>query len=160
MRVVVPYTHLHPETSRLLADHLPDHHLAPLNPNDPTAYARLLAAEWARPGDLVTVEHDIGVHKDVLPGFTACPHLWCGYAYNIAGRLLACLGCTRFRAELKTAEPDVFAAANRIDTDGLPAMDWRRLDVRLDGELRARGYTLHVHEPPVAHYHHYPEQVT
>lgn len=160
MRVIVPYTALHPRAGQLLTEHAPSHRLAPLNPDDPTAYWRLLAGEWGRPGDLVTIEHDIGIHADVLPGFDACPEPWCGHPYNIAGTLLACLGCTRFRGELKTAVPDLFTAIAGIDHDGLPAMDWRRLDVRLAGELQVRGYKLHVHPAPVEHYHHYPEQVT
>jgi hypothetical protein len=120
------------------------------------AYWKLLAAAWLEPGDLIVIEHDIGIHAGVVPGFTECREPWCGVAYPLdRGVMLACLGCTRFTADLKAAEPDLLEVAGRVTGDGLPAKDWRRLDVRLGDELRRRGYSLHQHEPAVRHYHRY-----
>lgn len=153
--ILVPFTRLHPATARLLNRHAPGHVRARIDPADVTAYWRLLADEWRRPGDLLIVEQDIGITADVVPGLTACREPWCGHPYPIGEQLLVCLGCTRFTAELKAAEPDLLDAVGRDDTAGLPARHWQRLDVRILDHLRNRGYTQHVHQPPVRHYHRY-----
>jgi hypothetical protein len=104
------------------------------------------------------VEHDIGVHADVLPQFTACPELWCGFVYELPGGVVdAALGCTRFRAELLHAERDLLTVVTG-KADDLPAGHWAHLDAHLRTVLTSRGYTLHQHEPPVAHFHGYQEQ--
>jgi hypothetical protein len=72
--------------------------------------------------------------------------------------MLACLGCTRFSAGLKAAEPDLLDVVGEVTGDGLPARDWRRLDVRILDELRKRGYEQHRHQPDVRHYHRYGGQ--
>jgi hypothetical protein len=121
-----------------------------------SAYWRLLATVWREPGDLIVVEHDIGIHVGVLPGFDACPEPWCGYPYRVNRQVIACLGCTRFTAALKAAEPDLMDAVGERAEGGVMARHWCRLDVRVGDELRSRGYGQHRHEPPVAHYHRYP----
>jgi hypothetical protein len=154
--ILLPYTRLHPATARLANRHAPGHVRVRLDPGDMSAYWRLLAKAWREPGDLVVIEHDIGVHAGVLPGFAACPEPYCGHAYPLdRGVLLACLGCTRFAASLKAAEPDLLDVVGEVTGDGLPARDWRRLDVRTGDELRRRGYSMHVHAPPLRHYHKY-----
>lgn len=156
MTVLVPYTRLHPATSRLLNRHAPSRWQVRLDPADMSAYWSLLAAVWREPGDLTVIEHDIGIHAGVIPGFAACPEPWCGFPYALdRGVLLACLGCTRFTGQLKAAEPDLLDVAGEVTGDGLPARDWRRLDVRVSDELRKRGYSMHVHSPSVRHYHKY-----
>jgi hypothetical protein len=127
-----------------------------LDPADDAAYWALLADAWRRPGDLAIVEHDIGIHDGVMPGFEACREPWCGHPYLIGVQLLICLGCTRFTAELKAAEPDLLDVVGEDATAGMPAKNWRRLDVRILDEMRRRGYAQHRHDPPVAHYHQYP----
>lgn len=156
MRVIVPHTRLDERTVALLDSHATGWVGVPLDPAQPAAYQRLLTQEWATPGDLAIVEHDIGIHAGVIPGFEACPEPWCGHAYPIGEQLLMCLGCTRFRGSLKQAVPDLFTRIDALPYDGSPAQDWRRMDVRLAGVLMGLGYTPHVHEPPVEHYHVYP----
>jgi hypothetical protein len=153
--ILVPYTRLHPATARLLNTHAEDHRRVRLDPADPSAYWTLLAATWRQPGDLVIVEQDVGIHADVIPGLAACREPWCGHPYPIGEQLLVCLGCTRFTAELKAAEPDLLDVVGEDGTGGLPARHWQRLDVRILDELRRRGYAQHRHDPPVAHYHKY-----
>lgn len=126
-----------------------------LDPRDTSAYFRLVESEWSQPGDLVIVEHDIGIHRHVMPAFLACREPWCGNAYAIGEQMLVCLGCTRFTAELKAAEPDLLNEVGQVGNDGLQARDWRRLDVRLADALHKRGYQHHEHTPPVTHYHEY-----
>jgi hypothetical protein len=156
--ILVPFTKLHPETERLLDLHAPGHERVQIDPADMSAYWALLAKVWHEPGDLVIVEHDIGITAEVLPGFASCPEPWCGNPYQIDKQVLVCLGCTRFTAVLKAAEPDLLEAVGEDGSGGLPARDWRRLDVRILDELRRRGYRQHWHEPPVMHYHQYGTQ--
>ena len=161
MTVLVPYTAtgLRMDTVTAVSRHVPagiDVVWRELDPADPTAYARLLVEAWATPGDLVVVEHDVVIGPGVIEGFTACGEPWCGHPYAIGEQLLVCLGCTRFTAGLKAAMPDLMAAAAAVDTGGLPAGDWRRLDVRIGDLLEAHGHNRHPHDPPVTHLHEYP----
>jgi hypothetical protein len=154
--ILVPFTSLHPETVRLLDEHAPGHERVWIDPADVEAYWRLLAARWRVPGDLLIVEQDIGIHAGVVEGLSACREPWCGHPYPIGEQLLVCLGCTRFSAELKAAEPDLLDAVGLVDDDaGTPPRHWRRLDVRILNELRRRGYEQHRHDPPVCHFHRY-----
>lgn len=154
--ILVPYTRLHPTTVRLLNRHAPGHRRVRLDPADVTAYWALIAEAWREPGYLTIVEHDVGIHAAVVPGLSACRQPWCGYPYPIGDQLLVCLGCTRFTADLKAAEPDLLDAVGADDTGGMPARHWKYLDVKILSHLRARGYTQHRHGPAVAHYHAYP----
>jgi hypothetical protein len=154
--VLVPYTRLHPSTARLLNRHAPGYVRARIDPADVEGYWRLLAAVWREPGDLLIVEQDVGIRAGVVEGLSVCREPWCGFPTAIGDQLLVCLGCTRFSAELKAAEPDLLDAVGLIDDDaGTPPRHWRRLDVRILDELRRRGYEQHRHEPAVRHYHRY-----
>lgn len=126
-----------------------------LDPADPHAYWALLAGLWRQPGDLLIVEQDVGIHAGVVPGLAACREPWCGHPYPIGEQVLVCLGCTRFGAALKAAEPDLLEAVGADDAGGMPARHWKYLDVKILTALRARGYEQHRHEPPVRHYHQY-----
>jgi len=154
--IVLPYTRLHPVTARLANAHAPGHVRVRLDPADDTAYWTLLAKLWREPDDLLIVEQDVGIHAGVAQGLTSCREPWCGHPYPIGRQLLVCLGCTRFTAELKAAEPDLLDEVGRDGTGGLPPRVWQRLDVRILDHLRARGYKQHRHEPAVRHYHKYP----
>lgn len=154
--ILLPYTRLHPATARLANRHAPGHVRHRLDPLDASAYWRLLAKAWAEPGDLVVIEHDIGLRPGVIAGFNQCRKPWCGHPYAIGAQQLVCLGCTRFTAQLKADESDLMDVVGQDGTVALPARDWRRLDVRIFDELHRRGYDQHRHEPAVAHYHRYP----
>lgn len=156
MTILLPHTRLHPATARLANRHAPGHRKVRLDPADDSAYCRLLTEQWRQPGPLMVIEQDIGIHPGVIEGLEACPEPWCGHPYRIGSELLVCLGCTRFSAALKAAEPDLMDAVSADGTGGLPAGDWRRLDVRILDHLRRRGYPQHRHQPPVKHYHRYP----
>lgn len=160
--VVLPYTRLHPATARLANRHAPGHERVMLTPDDGSdprvaaEYWGLLAELWRLPGDLVVIEQDIGLRVGVIEGFDACREPWCAHPYRIGRHCVVALGCTRFTAALKVAQPDLLERVGQIGGDGIPARHWRRLDVRLAGELRRRGYAVHEHAPEVAHYHRYP----
>lgn len=153
--ILLPYTRLHPVAARLANRHAPGHVRVKLDPRDQEAYWALLAREWRQSGDLLIIEQDVGIHDRVVPGMAACPEPWCGHPYPIGDLLLVCLGCTRFSAALKAAEPDLLDEVGEDGTGGLPARHWGRLDVRILDHLRARGYQQHQHSPPVRHYHRY-----
>jgi hypothetical protein len=153
--ILLPYTRLHPATARLANRHAPGHIRARIDPGDDSAYWALLAAAWRQPGDLVVIEHDIGIHADVVPGFSACRRPWCGHAYLTGRQRLIALGCTRFTEQLKAAEPDLLDVVGTDGTGGLPAKHWGRLDVRILDELHRRGYEQHEHPGDVKHYHAY-----
>lgn len=155
--ILLPYTRLHPVTARLANAHTPGHVRVRIDPADDGAYWRLLADAWRQPGDLIVIEQDIGIRADVVESLTDCREPWCGFAYPIGRQLLVCLGCTRFTAALKAAEPDLLDTVGEDGTGGLPAKHWRRLDVRILDHLRRRGYRQHEHTPPVRHYHKYPD---
>lgn len=156
MTILLPHTRLHPATARLANAYAPSHRRVRLDPADDSAYCRLLTEHWRQPGPLMVIEHDIGIHAGVVEELAACLEPWCGHPYLIGTQLLVCLGCTRFSAALKLAEPDLMDAVSADATGGLPAGDWRRLDVRILDHLRRRGYKQHEHQQPVKHYHRYP----
>lgn len=153
LMILVPYTRLDPRTVRLLEAHAPGY--TPVLVDGPTSYWSVLAEAWTAPEDLTVIEHDIGIHGQVIPQFQECRQGWCGNPYNIGGTMLVCLGCTRFTDELKTANPDLLEVVGEVGGDGLPVRDWRRLDVRLADELHRRGYQVHTHRPTVDHFHEY-----
>lgn len=160
--ILAPYTRekQHRRSRELLEAHAPEPVTwAEIDPDDDTAYARLLVDAWAQPGDLVIVEHDIGIHPYVIEGLYACTQPWCGHPYRIADRLLVCLGCTRFSNHLKQALPGLMADAAAVGhgQDGglVPAGHWCRLDVRIGALLERLGHQRHPHWPPVEHFHDY-----
>ena len=157
--ILVPYTteKLRPETVCAINEHIAEPvNWQRINPNDPSAYWRLLADAWTQPDDLIIIEHDIGIHGDVLAQFARCDQPWCGFPYLIGETPLVCLGCTRFTADLKAAFPNLLADVAAISDDNVPAMHWCRLDVRLAGRLEAYGHRRHYHSPAVTHFHTYP----
>lgn len=121
-----------------------------------SGYWELVADLWSQGETFALVEHDIGVHAQVGQQFEQCPSWWCGFQYPVdRGVLIAALGCTRFRRELLQSEPDLLEVVGQDASAGLPARDWRRLDVRLMDELHRRGYRRCEHTPEVRHYHRY-----
>lgn len=119
-----------------------------LDPDDDTAYWWLLAEHWLMGHhDLVVVEQDIVPAPGVVERMLACPRPWCSSPYPISGGYLldTGLGCTKFAARLKTRHPDFMDRVGSIDDDGLPARNWRRLDVRIARTLRDLGYRPHRH---------------
>lgn len=163
--ILFPFTRdkVNPEAVRLLAEHAPtgaEITRAEIDPANPSAYARVLVQAWEQPGDLIIIEHDIGIRAGVIEELTACDQPWCGFPYPIGEQLLVCLGCTRFTAHLKASLPGLMGDAAAVGTEqdggGVPAGDWRRMDVRIAARLEALGHHRHRHDPPVTHFHRYP----
>lgn len=145
---VVPYVPgmLHPATERWAREH--DARLVEIQPDDTEGYWRLLVAEWAQPGDLVIVEQDILPAPGVVAEMVACRRPWCTspYPITIHGHLVrTSLGCVKFAARLKIRHPDLMRRLGEVADTGLPARDWRRLDVRLGPLLEQLRYRAHAH---------------
>lgn len=160
MRVIVPVVTLHPLTEASLRLYAPTAERIDVSQSD-RAYCDLLARLWAEGESVLLVEHDIEIHAGVVEAARRCRHLWCAWPYeggawaNPGDSLLyESLGCTKFSAKMMSDEPDLLAVAAAL-TQGLPAGDWRRMDVSVAPTLKQRGYTVHSHGP-VIHHHDYP----
>jgi len=133
------------------------------------AYYEVLNDRWTicgmAGGDLLIVEGDIVVHDRTLDDFDTCPNAYCASVYWVGASYQYGLGCTRFRAELIRAHPDLLRVAGQRTNDGVPiAYSWKRMDTRLYDEAKERGLlisenpgTAHpcIHEPAVHHSHKY-----
>jgi ABC-type nickel/cobalt efflux system permease component RcnA len=126
------------------------------------AYWELFNQLWSAREAFTIVEQDTEIHSGVFKSFSRCDELWCAYLYEGPGyttggdTLIAALGCTRFRTELMVAESDLITKIALFNDDvHVPLKSWRRMDSRIDAELRRRGYTCHRHSPPVRHHHVY-----
>lgn len=146
--IVVPHVSpmLRPETA-IWARHY-GATLVELPKDDHEAYWRLLAHHWAGPGDLLVVEQDIVPAPGVVDEMLTCPKLWCASPYWIAGRdwWADGLGCTRFSAGLKAAEPDLLDEIGTVVSPDGPERAWWLLDERLSRQLRSLGHEPHEHE--------------
>jgi hypothetical protein len=156
MTVLCCYTSLHPATRRALSEHAPGAELADVT-GDRFAYWREIAARWNGTDDLVTVEHDIEIHAGVLPGFEACPGLWCVYPYEIHQRgtwLDFGLGCTRFRAQaqrLVSGQAIQGKPGTCENCQGAPGC-WTHLDCKIYWAMTEGGLERCVHWPAVTHH--------
>lgn len=132
-----------------------------------TNYHRILSDTWkqcARGGvDLMTVEHDNVIHGYVFEHFEECANAYCAFVYWQGASFGYGLGCTRWRARLIKAHPDLIDAAGirwHQFPDGIPIDNSHlRLDTRIRDEARDRllftdGHPC-LHDPPVGHLHNY-----
>lgn len=160
MRILIPFTEIHPDTLR----GAPDDAVWAYVGRDDDAYWRLLCEFWAYGDDFTVIEHDVVCRPDIIASFEACPEPWCAYKYqNICHD--ACmeawanmLGCTRFRAELLATVPDAVVSVPEDQRDwhnlcdaiagnkvgGMPA------PLR-PGSVRAAGFSHHWHGSVVHH---------
>lgn len=155
MKIAVGWTELHPDTRTALEAHaeLQGHELDIRDCRSRiTGYHELLEHHWRAGADFTVIEHDIVINETVMPGFEACPHVWCVHLYELAsGFVPGVLGCVRFRSELLLAEADAMTLAGESDSSGVVARAWYRIDVRLDKILRDRDYRPHIHPGRVEH---------
>lgn len=158
MRVVVPYTNLHPLTDAALKELAPAAERVALE-RDPFSYGRLLSRLWADREDFLIVEHDIVPTAEALLEAEECDCLWglSPYPAGNKGLLKGALGFTRFAKELMEDAPDVMVEAITTYNGGAatPPGHWLMMDARLSRSLTCRGYRFHVHESVVGHEHCY-----
>lgn len=119
---------------------------------DDLAYGRLLARLWRQGDGFVLVEHDIVPWPGAVSALSSCPEPYCGHRYQIAGRLGGTLGCVRFSSALIAEHPDL--------PSRWAGTHWSNLDIKLTSGLWDVGVReYHLHEPPVAHLHVYPDEL-
>jgi hypothetical protein len=157
VRVVLPYTRVHPLTEESIAEHVPDIERVFVGRKD-HAYWELLRDLWSAGETFVLIEHDMELHSAVLPEFDACRQPWCVFPYpgptpprgwsqveHGDPLLYRSLGCTRFSAALIAKRPRFIA--------DLPSRHWERLDAEIAPALMRLGYQVHVHRPAVLQHH-------
>ena len=157
MRVVVPFTRLRAETVAALEMHAVGHQVEYRDVSkDDEAFWRLWKEIWADGETFAIIEHDIVIHETVLEQFDGCGEPWCtfGYPYEIFKNMSEPYhgtGCTRFRAEVMQAIPDLWDTV--AEREGLfhPRRHWCSLDGFSQLELWQAGFHGHRHEPMVGH---------
>lgn len=122
-------------------------------------YWAAFAARWGTGHDLVTIEQDVLIHDQVIPGFAACGEPWCEFPWQVTPVMLSdsWLGATRFTAALQAAvpaselcRPNPAALCARCAEAGVPCH--RHLDVIFPALREHLGQGgPHRHLPPVQH---------
>ncbi len=154
MRVVVPYTRVHPATRAALDRCAPHAEYVDVSASD-FAYHALLTRLWAEREDLILIEHDIEVDEAIIDAFETCPRLWCCVA-EAPGASWAALTCNRFRRELmvqNSALPGM--GAGWPDNWNGAAQHWCGLDGFMRRNLQQiAGSTVHLHRDLLTRHHH------
>lgn len=122
-------------------------------------YWRELMARWDGTDDLVTIEHDVEIHDQVIPQFAACDSLWCLFPYPYGdyapGAICTgALGCTKFSAQCQRQFPDIAQrAADFALANGLPPEPvWDACDSYIRRALVVAGVQECRHYPLVTHH--------
>lgn len=121
-----------------------------------TAYFDLVEQLWAGRQSFLLVEHDIEINDQALAEAAGCDCWWAVSPYvgpfGPAEPLEESLGFTRFAGELIDAVPGLMARAALTPGGGRIERNWRCLDTRIAGALRAAGHRPHIHTPVVQHH--------
>lgn len=155
MRLVVPYTNLHPETAAALDASGQVYETIRVHGDD--GYCTLLSALWAAGEAFAVVEQDITVGPGTVPALAGCPAGWCAFPFPyMASDAYYGLGCVRFSAGLLARIPNAMNQVAVMHDETHPAKHWCRLDAWLTLVLTEAGERRCEHQPPVGHLHRYP----
>lgn len=135
MRIICPYTYIHPPTRKALADYEVDY----IKMTGPFSYYELLKSLWEKPEDVIIVEHDVIIHDKVISEFETCPEVWCGFGYPNPHTV--CIGCSKLTAEHMRQIPDLW--------DRIFLRNWRNLDGHHASLYDKLGLRPHQHTPVV-----------
>jgi hypothetical protein len=144
VKLVVPYTQLHPLVPRILATY----GLSPIyvSLEDDDAYRRLMQRLWIDQETTVIVEHDILPWEGAVQELYFCPGSWCSCSYRLGGvhggvGIYHGLGCTKLSTKIMAA------------TKGLwdKPYHWSLIDRVLFFAAREQELDPHPHRPPVIH---------
>ena len=115
----------------------------------PSDYSSLFRALVDLGNDFAIIEHDIAIHRDVMPQLESCLNPWCVFPFSGGHELFyEGLGCARFRVKsLLSIIPDFSARIGDCR--------WSDLDTRVGTILKEAGVQFHTHLPPVLHFHHW-----
>lgn len=157
MRIVVPHTAQYHPRARASHDQIEGLERVDVSGRS-DAYLALLTGLWADRESFLIVEHDIEVTIHALVQARECECWRSSSPYNGPGLdpIIHALGFVRYRRELMEAEPDLMGqVAAMNDSLDIGPGHWRRLDARMDGALRIRGYEAHEHAPVLQHHVYY-----
>ena len=150
MRLVVPYTSLHPETAAALDASGQAYEAVRMYGDD--GYFALLSGLWAAGDTFAVVEQDIVVGPETLPSLAGCSLDWCSFGFPyMRSDAYHGLGCVRFSAALLACVPDAMDRVALMSDETHDARHWCRLDAWLAQVLTASGEKRHEHLPPVGH---------
>lgn len=150
MNVLCAYTDLHPAARSALLEYAPEVRFVDVTDNE-FGYRDAIAARWTGVEDLLLVEHDIEIHKNVFRSLGSCANPWCVFPYQhmtLDNWLDRGLGCTRFSANLQMAIPFEEILSSPAPVPG----SWRHLDGQIAETLEGHGIERCVHHPPVTHW--------
>ena len=151
MKVIVPYTRLHPQVEPALVAAGVQARFVEVPKWD--SYAKLLIELWQAEETFVLVEQDIVVRPGVVDELLTCDQPWCGFLNDVGLGIWPTLGCTKFDATYQRRFPGLIERAARIRIADVRPGHWRHMDVAIDRvfhrELEIRG--PHAHAPAVAH---------
>ncbi len=156
--IVVPYIDrmLHEETVESVRQAGYPYALWPLDPDDPFAYATLLAGLWNRGDDLIIVEQDMIVPPGAIKAMIKCEALWCSHTYDCDNDVPAYgLGLCKFSKYVQTIRPSLGEQAARNYRGVARRQHWTTLNERIIYLMEHWGYKVHLHEPEARHLHYY-----
>lgn len=155
MRICYFFSADWPEALRLLDEHAPQAERI-YTGADKYAYWNAYRTRWdIHEDDFVTIEHDIGIHADVIPQFEDCTEPWCAFGYQIGSYI--CYtgnGCSKYSARLRLDVPMRDLMPFVPDVGQCPdcaAYCWAHFDTAVSARLHRAGFRPHVHEPNVRH---------
>jgi hypothetical protein len=141
VKLVVPYTQLHPLVPRVLATYGLKPEYVFLEDDD--AYRRLMQCLWDDGETVVIVEHDVLPWEGAVEELYNCSGPWCSCSYRIGGAvgIYHGLGCTKLSAEL------IRRTAGLWDRP----YHWSVIDRVLLFTAREHELEPHPHRPSVIH---------
>lgn len=145
MKVVVPYTTVHPSLEFVLEQQ--GVRASFIEVEGETAYWTLLRQLWAEAETFVIVEQDILPWPGAVADLWDCPEIWCAQPYKLPlhhsdSYVHSAFGCTKISDQLiRRLGPHVI--------ERFTDHTWRRLDSQLI--QAAMPYLPHRHGPPVLH---------
>lgn len=162
MRVVVPYTDLHPRV--VPAIEAQGYHAETWRMVNEVHYPHLLRELFASGEDFCLIEHDVESRPGFLESLEECPAPWCFNAYDftipydeavcndgpisVLADHFSPLGHTRFRGGVGKV------IAQTLDSPDFLS-SWISRDTRVSAALVAAGYRAHRHKGKALHRHDY-----
>ena len=142
--VVVPYVPRFLRAETVAA--VPGAHYVDVS-GDHQAYWRLLRDLWDGGETVVIVEHDIVPAPGMVLGLFDCPSQWCAHEYRMDDIIATAFGLVKFGSDMLLGTSNLISGI--LDQHRV----WSGLDSMVIAELHRRGYSEHVHQPPVRHLH-------
>lgn len=144
MRIVVPFTEVHPQTRTWLSlsEHPVEYEYVG---HSPLAYSELLRQLWESKQGFVICEHDMRPTYEVLNAMIFCPEPFCSASYDWGTNRGPAMGLVKFSTAFIRRYP---FAARQLHGVSWKQMDWVFIRKVLAADL---GEFPHVHLPAIKH---------